>query len=132
MSDDTSKDQESSSEDSSQNDEATKHLEQIESLRGEAAKSRVQRNAAMKENYAMQQVLKAHNIEFDVSKADLEGLKIDHGKVSGDFSYKAPASSGVSSPPKDTSSTNGLSLKDVDSMTLDEINENWDELAKLL
>ena len=94
------------------------------SLRTESAKYRTQRNDALKQAHALGAVVKAHNINFDLAKADLESLKVENGRIEGEFAY-TPAENPKSDPPK-PSDKSEMSMADVKNMSPDQINENWD------
>ena len=113
---------------------STDSADEIASLRNEAARSRVQRNQALKEAHALKHVLKSHNINFDTDLADLGDLKIEHGAVRGEFKYELPKGTGkpVDSPLPDTKGASKLTMDDVRTMSPDKINENWEEVSKLL
>lgn len=92
---------------------------------------RLQRNNERKKVYAMQAVLSAHNIGFDVNEQDLSALEIskDDGSVMGKFSYTAPEIK--PELPRASGKAESLSLDDLDGMTQDQINSRWDEVLEL-
>ena len=51
---------------------------ELESVRNEAARYRVERNTALKSAHAYQTVVTKHNIGFSIDEANLEGLQIDN------------------------------------------------------
>ena len=75
-------------------------------------------------------ILKAHNIDVNLSEISSEGLTVSDGVVYGEVAYSAPAPK--SSTPPDPSVKAPISMAQLDSMTSDEINANWDEVVKVL
>lgn len=111
---------------------AAKHSTDLESARNEAAKHRVARNEALRREHALGKVISAHNISFDVSKADVGGLTINDGKVEGEFDYTPPSTTQRQAPRQEPTKTGGLTLEEVKKMSPDKINERWEEVSKLL
>ena len=115
---------------------ATINPADLESLRNESAKYRVQRNDALRQTHALKAVLAAHNISFDVTQADLGALSIDNGAVQGEFSYTPnnPTSSAPASQHQPAgAATPAVLTKDaISKMTSAQINENWEEISKVL
>lgn len=64
--------------------------QEIGSLRQEAAKHRLARNEALRQNKVLDTVISAHNIKFSLEDANYDSLSIDNGKVIGEFEYKPP------------------------------------------
>ena len=114
------------------------HTEQIETTRNEAAARRTQRNQALRQSHALGQVLKAHNITFDINEADLSSLKIEDGKVQGEFDYtpkalpakKVDPSTLKEEPSEDNGST--VTLDSFKGMNIVDRMNNLDKVAPLL
>jgi len=102
----------------------------LESARGEAAKHRVARNVALRQSHALSAVVKAHNIPFDVSKADLDSLTIEGGRVQGEFDYSP--GTGKKEERRVQTQQDSISLDDVRNMDQKAINQNWDTIKNLL
>lgn len=82
---------------------------------------------------ALNTVLKKHNISFDISKADLKDLTIVDGNIQGDFSYEPPDPSKNNTRDKGTGgNSGGITMADIQAMSPSQINENWDEVSKVL
>ena len=108
--------------------------EQLETTRNEAAARRTQRNQALRQAHALGQVLKAHNITFDITDADLSSLKIEDGKVQGEFDYtpkSMPAKkvdpSALKEEPSEDKST--VTLDSFKSMNIVDRMNNLDKVA---
>ena len=84
----------------------------------------------LKQNAAYKAVLKAHNISFDVSKADLSTLSVDGDKVKGQLNYSIP--SPQTKLPDQGGDKKSLSFDDVKGMSADQINANWKEVSQIL
>ena len=108
--------------------------EQLEVARKQAARYRVQRNAALKAEHAQAAVLKAHNIGFDTAKADTSKLEIKDGIAHGEFDYSPPKPSGngraAKDPPGET--PGALTFEDLKGMTAEQMTERWEEVEKVL
>ena len=104
----------------------------LEKVRNEAATHRTARNKALRINHALSTVFKAHNIEFDVDKADLGGLVIADGAVAGEFEYTAPAAKKPDVTKQAPDEGKPLTLDVVKGMTPQQINANWKEVSKVL
>ena len=92
---------------------------------------RRQRNDERKKTHAMRAVLAAHNVNFDVSEADLSNLEIDKndGSVVGEFHYEVPEIK--PDLPRASGKAETLTLDDLDGMSADQINARWDEVLEL-
>lgn len=111
--------------------------DQISAYRNEAAARRTQRNQALRQSHALSQVLKAHNIGFSIDDADLSSLKIEDGKVQGEFDYtpKAlPATKVDPSTLKEDPPENGstVTLDSFKAMNIFDRMDNLDKVAPLL
>ena len=84
----------------------------------------------LKQNAAYKAVLKAHDISFDVSKADLSTLSVDGDKVKGQLNYSIP--SPQTKLPDQGGDKKSLSFDDVKGMSADQINANWKEVSQIL
>ena len=111
--------------------------DQIESTRNEAAARRTQRNQALRQSHALGQVLKAHNITFDINDADLSSLQIEDGKVKGEFDYtpkSLPATKvdpkSLKEEPSEDKST--VTLDSFKSMNIVDRMNNLDKVAPFL
>ena len=95
------------------------------------AQIRLQRNDERKTNYAMMQVLNAHNVDFDPLEANLSGLEIEKntGNILGNFEYEAKMPS--ADIPRASGKVETLTLDDIPNMTADQINARWDEIMEL-
>ena len=117
------------------NDIAKRDAE-IDSLRKESAKYRVQRNDALKASHAYRTVVKAHNIKFSIDEVDLTQMQIDDGAVTGDIAYTPPAIKAPSTNDSTTASMGAsgetLTLDSVADMGANEINERWNEIKTLM
>ena len=87
---------------------------------------------AIKQNHAFREVLKAHNINFDVDKADLSQLEVKGDKLSGEFKYNLPTTTTPTLPAMDKSTPRSLTMKDIEGMSQDQINNNWKEVSAVL
>ena len=116
------------------NDAADNQAAELAQTRQQAAKYRVGRNTSLKREYALQEVLKAHNIPFDIDSADVGGLTIANGTVNGEFSYKPPTIARQSAPVAPTANTDGtvLTLDALKQMSAEDINARWAEVSTLL
>ena len=92
-----------------------------------------------KKVYALKQVLRKHNISFDVDEANLKDLAMDtNGKVAGVFNYDPPNVQMGKTSFKNTQAKtqeknlSSLNESDIKEMTLDQINENWDQISAML
>ena len=117
---------------------ADSNTEQVETVRNEAGARRTQRNQALRQAHALGQVLKAHNITFDINDADLSSLKIEDGKVQGEFDYtpkalpakKVDPSTLKEEPSEDNGST--MTLDSFKSMNIVDRMNNLDKVAPFL
>ena len=115
---------------------------ELEAVKAELAELKAAGNAAALSNHALRSVLKAHNIAFDVDKADLSALSVgDDGAVSGEFAYTPPAVQNQQQAQQQQpqqqqqqqpAKQEGLTIEDVKAMSEDEINERWDAVCKVL
>ena len=104
---------------------------ELAKVRNSAASYRVGRSQALRQVYALRQVLGAHKVTFDLDSADLDGLVVDDGKVSGEFSYTPPATTEgnkPADPPGEASA--GLTEEDIAAMSPQQIADQWDEVMK--
>ena len=68
------------------------HQVELGKVNQEAAGHRVARNAALRRSHALDTMLTAHQIDTSgVTDDALKGLEIEDGKVTGTFTYTAPA-----------------------------------------
>ena len=104
-------------------------------LRSEAARYRVERNNAMKQNKAYQTVIGKHNIGFVVEQADLSKMEIENGQVKGEFEYspkgvshetKQAHTPPVHTPPQE------LTHDYIKKMGTDWVNKNWKQVESFL
>ena len=107
---------------------------ELTNARQDAAKYRVGRNDALKREFALKEVLKAHNISFDTESIDTSGMTIANGNVSGEYKYVPPQLARQSAQVAPVANDNGsvLTLDAVKNMTEAEINSRWDEVSKIL
>ena len=106
---------------------------QVKDLRDESAKYRILKNDFMKRNHVLQHILKAHNIKTDVDKVDISKLSIKDNKVEGEVEYTPPNPVSRQEPNVNTNNMGTtITLQSIKDMTADEINNNWDEVSKLL
>ena len=100
----------------------------------ESATTATNVNELHQQMFAMQSVLKAHNITFDVSKADLSKIIVDDaGQVTGEFKYTAPTPANPDK--KDESSQNSgdpLTPAEIAKLSPEQINERWKEVSAAL
>lgn len=102
-------------------DDAVSNLKaELSSVREEAARYRVQRNDALKQNAALTAVVSAHNIDFDIARADLDNLKVDHGKVVGEFEYE-PSTETRRDMTNPNTKPDDLGRSDIEQMTAEQI-----------
>ena len=100
--------------------------------RDQAARYRTERNKLIREHHAQAVVLGAHNIDFDPASESLDHLKINNGGVSGEqFTYRLPVA-GPYEPQKIFNAPTSLTMEDVKAMSSAQINDNWDEVTKVL
>ena len=115
----------------------------IAGLEGQLSKATGERDTNARQAHAMRAVLKAHNIGFDVDKADLAALTVgEDGAVAGEFAYTPPATQTqqtqqtqqAQQTQQTQQQTEGLkfSIEDVKKMSEAEINANWDDVSKTL
>ena len=107
----------------------------VESLQAE-------RDLLATQRHALMSVIKAHNIVFDVGEADLSALSVnEQGAVEGEFAYTAPAvqrqrevrtQHTKPDPAPKAEDEGGLSIDDVRAMSVDQINDRWDEVSAVL
>ena len=118
-------------------DAANKRADDLEAevkrLRQQSAGYRVARNQALKEGHAMKQVLKSHNIKFNLEEADLTSVSIEDGKATGEFAYTAPkADTKAKDVDPKSDEGKGMTYDDVKGMSADKINANWKEVSAVL
>lgn len=128
-------------------DEQNKELETVKAelaeIKAKMDAAQQSGNAAALSNHALRAVLKAHNIAFDVDKADLTALSVgEDGAVSGEFAYTPPAVQNQQQAQQQAQEQQaqqqpqqqpqGLTIEDVKAMSEDQINERWDEVSKVL
>ncbi len=107
--------------------------ESLEAAKERASRSRVGRSLARKQVYALRAVLKAHNIGFDVSGADLDKLEVTDGVVSGEFEYTPPdPNKGGTADPPGGKSPGTLTKEDVAKMPHSEIMSRWAEVQAVM
>ena len=118
----------------------------VTTLTQEATDAKNAGNTSALRNHAMAAVLKAHNIGFDIDKADLSALTVgEDGGVTGEFAYTPPAAQQQqqtqqpaqqqqqsTEQQQQQQQTQGLTLEDVKAMSEDQINSQWDEVQKVL
>lgn len=107
----------------------TKSSDDLEKTRNESAKYRVGRNDALRRSFALEHILKAHNINIP-ENLDTSGLSIEDGKAQGDFSYTPPKAEPKGAKRDDDKTK--LTLVDVQKMTPEQIDENWDDVQALM
>ena len=108
------------------------------------------RNTGAMHKHALNAVLKAHNITFDVDKADMSALTVDDdGAVAGEFAYTPPAvvnqqqqaqnqqqqaqnQQQQAGEGEQQQQAQGLTFEDVKAMSEDQINERWEEVSAVL
>ena len=105
--------------------------EQVSALKTEAAKYRTARNDALKTAHAQAAVLAAHKIEHTPDASALEALKIEDGKVMGEYAYTPPSPVRQEAPAKEPVQS-GLTMADVRNMTPAQINSDWAAVSKVL
>ena len=101
---------------------------QIDKLRNECAGYRTERNASLRREAALSQVLSKHNIEFDIVRADLGGFKIESGKAVGELEYE-PAKVSKKEPDVSGAGNPTLTMEDVAKMSESQINANWEAVS---
>lgn len=85
------------------------------------------------ENVALKKVIAAHNIPFDISKADLSKIVVnDKGEHAGDFEYNPPALSNTAPNAWNHTPGKEITMDDVKKMTPEQINANWDKVEGVL
>lgn len=119
----------------------------IAELEGQLTQAQADGEVSAKRGHAFAAVLKAHNIAFDIDKADVSTLTIaDGGEVQGEFDYTPPAVKATerhkSQQPGNQQQRNegegankkkdGLTIEDVKAMSEDQINDQWEEVSKVL
>ncbi len=83
-----------------------------------------------KDAYVMQNILKAHNINFDLEAFDQSKLTVKDGIVVGDVGYKPlvdPVSLPIFAPPQ-----LAMTMEQVAQMTPEQINDNWEMVSSAL
>lgn len=112
-------------------------VSQVMELRNEAARYRVERNAALREAHALRQVTTAHNIEVP-GPDTYAGLKVKGGQVVGEFKYTPPAARAADGGQQQTSgrppsSTSGLTREALKGMTPEAISKlPWSDVTAAL
>ena len=84
----------------------------------------------MREAYAFRQVLQRHNIDVDVAAMDLSKLNINNHQVEGDIDYTPTPVKPT--PPTRGQEPRGLTVKDVSTMTAQQIKANWKQVSQVL
>ena len=112
--------------------ETTKVQGRLEQARREAARYRVGRNDALRQGHALRAVVKAHNIGFKVEDADVSALKVEDGKVDGEFDYSPapPSKEPPKSPPG--GGNEGLTVDAVKKMSAEEMMARWDDVKAVM
>lgn len=101
----------------------------------EAAERRVTLQAERKRRYALEQVLKAHNINVNVGDLDISKLEVKDNEVQGQVPYKPPVGKPESSnvPPTKPKPGNGaLTLEELETMPRDQIMDRWKDVTTVL
>lgn len=103
---------------------------QIESLRNENATRRIKARDSNKQLVAMETVLKAHNIDFDVEKADLSNIDLDN-RTGFDYQVSKPK---LNEPKRVERGgpPSKLTVDDVSKMSKDDIKDNWELVMKTM
>lgn len=88
-----------------------------------------------RENAALKAVLKAHGVEHELDKAQLEKMTADN--MAYEYTKPAPDAPATVSPPANppvvpASPPAGLTREDLQKMSHDEINKRWAEVQKVL
>lgn len=102
----------------------------VRDLQAEAASYRTQRNEAMRMNHARGKIMDAHNIAHEFDSDQLAALKIEEGKVIGDYPYQAITK--PSEPAPQPSAPRRMTINDVKNMTAEQIEENWDLVSEVM
>lgn len=102
----------------------------LTAARAEAAKYRTARNEALRRAHAQAAVLEAHKIKHEPTTEALDALTIEDGKVKGTYDYSPPDPVRQDLP--QSPANQGMNMSDIKNMTADQINENWDEVSKVL
>jgi len=134
-------------------EEAQAKLKEVEverdTLRTQLTDATNSRNTSSLQRHALNAVLEAHNITFDVETANLSALTVGaDGAVAGEFAYTPPAVERQTQPPtaverqtqpptneqqpQQQPPTNGLTIEHIKAMSEDQINERWDEVSVVL
>ena len=120
-------------------DTITYVTERVKDLEDRCARYASANVESAKKVYALERVLQKHNISFDVKAANLKDLVVDSNfNVAGAFTYDPPSVSSSTSAAKNKASKtqetglNMLTEHDIKGMTLDQINQNWDQISSLL
>lgn len=109
----------------------------------QAANYRTQRNDALREAHALRHVLRAHNIEVTLDTAKLDTLTIADGSAVGEYAYEAPAPAQAVPNGSSSGGRGGvggvgvdggrdLSLEEIREMSVEQINDRWDEVQRVL
>lgn len=92
-----------------------------------------QRDRALMENSAYKRILEAHGISAQVLDSNMTSMKVEGGRVVGDYQYEAPK---IQAPPPKgpTGGVNdsALTIDQVKTMSTEEINSRWDEVSTVL
>ena len=97
-----------------------------------------QRDLAMRENAALRTMLGKHNIPDALDANALATLRVDGGKVVGEYAYTPPAprppAGGSVSPPSSGAggTSNTLTRDDLAKLSHAEIEKRWDEVKTVL
>ena len=105
--------------------------EEVHKTRRQAGGYRTARNVALKEAAAQAAVLKAHNIAFDASRADVSGYQIKDGFAVGEFKYEPPDPNKrrKAEPPKG-GKPGALTFDDIGGMTQAELMLRYEDAVK--
>lgn len=108
----------------------------LKAARVQVVKMTLAGNANLITIHSLQKVLEAHGIKFD--NLDTSKLKVENGKVAGEFEYTVPSGGGGGggNPPGagGGGSPGGakFTTEELKAMTPEQINENWDAVAASL
>lgn len=121
----------SSTESSVDSNELSRLRTELDKLRNESASYRTQRNASLRREAALAQVVKAHNINFELDSVDLNVFKITNGVAEGELDY-SPAKVEPKQPDVAGQGSPGLTMDDIAKMSEKEINANWEQVSQVL
>ena len=107
----------------------------VAELEGVANTAAAARDTALRQSHALTAVLGAHNIQHTPTTEALAALQVNDGKVVGDYAYTPPApprTTPAATSPATGTSTALYTRAELNKMSAQDVNKNWDRVSKSL